>query len=337
MGAFYNAFKDARRRARLQVSDGDRVLEVLVRGTFALSNGTLVKRRENKVQELISLITKAQSGDLEAHDQIVRQFQDMAVAYAYFLTKDFHRAEDAAQEAFIEAFCCLPNLQEPLAFPAWLRRIIFKHCDRVMRKKQINVVALDAGLNVPSASPELQQALEQRETATQVRNAIALLPQHERVVVLLFYMGCYSQQQIAEFIQVPVSTIKKRLYTARKKLKEKMMQMNQEAFEEQRPSRNSDFADGVKSFTTQFSQMINSGQSIVRSLFKLANQQQNADLRQIIAQIQHDITGDGKCGATLSQAMSKHPDVFSQTYVDAIQQGENKGNLADVLQQLAKE
>ena len=287
-----------------------------------------------KVQELKLLIIKAQSGDLGAYDQLVRQSQDMAVAYAYSVMSDFHLAEDAAQEAFIEAFLCLPKLQEPLAFPSWLRRIVFKHCDRLTRNKKVLTVTLEAAIEEVSLDCDPHKVMEKQETALQVRTAIATLPQHERDVTVLFYMGEHSQNQIAEFLEVPVTTVKKRLFTARKKLKEKMIQMVQENLESQRPSRNAEFAERVRLFTVQFSQKVNEGQSIVRSLAALAEQEQNAELRQAIAQVQQDVTGDGRDGATLSEAMSKHLGVFSQTYIDSIKQGEVNGNLAIVLQRL---
>lgn len=66
----------------------------------------------------------------------MRRFQDMAYGYAYAVLNDFHLAEDAAQEAFVEAHGCLPNLEHPQAFPAWLKRIVFKHCDRLTRGKR---------------------------------------------------------------------------------------------------------------------------------------------------------------------------------------------------------
>ena len=286
------------------------------------------------MQEPRKLITSAQDGDLEAYDQLVRRFQDMAVAYGYSILGDFHWAEDAAQEAFVEAFRCLPKLQEPLAFPGWLRRIVFKHCDRITRKRQVWAVPLDAALAEVGLACEPHRIVEEQETALQVRKAVAALPEHERSVTLLFYMGQHSQSQIAGFLGVPVTTAKKRLHTARKKLKEKMIEMVQENLEEQRPSRNPQFVDRVKPFTSRFSQMIEAGQSIVQSLATLAGQEQNPALRQVIAQIQQDITGDGRAGVTLSEAMSKHPDVFSQNYVDAIKQGEDNGNLDVVLQRL---
>lgn len=182
-----------------------------------------------KVQELSKLISSAQSGDMEAYDQIVHRFQHMAVAYGYSVLGDFHWAEDAAQEAFVEAFRCLPSLQEPLAFPGWLRRIVFKQCDRLTRKKQIGTLSLRVAIEEVSLDCDPQRALEKQETALQVRDAVSALPEHEQSVTLLFYMGQHSQLQIAEFLEVPLTTVKKRLHTARKKLKKRISEMLQES------------------------------------------------------------------------------------------------------------
>ena len=56
------------------------------------------------VEELKTLVTNAQQGDLDAYGQIVRRFQDMAFGYAYSILGDFHLAEDAAQDAFVQAY-----------------------------------------------------------------------------------------------------------------------------------------------------------------------------------------------------------------------------------------
>lgn len=287
-----------------------------------------------KVQKLQLLIIRAQNGDLSAYDELVCQFQDMAVAYGYSVIGDFHLAQDAAQEAFVEAFLCLPKLQEPLAFPRWLRHIVFKHCDRLTRNKRVFVVALDAAVNEVSLACDPQRAMEKQETALQLQKAIATLPEHERIVTVLFYMSQHSQNQIAEFLEVPVTTVKKRLHTARKKLKETIIQMIQENLESQRPSQNPEFAERVRLFIAQFSQLVDADQSIVRSLADLAEQEQNAQLRQAIVQIQQDVMGDGQHGSTLSEAMSKHPNMFSETYINAIREGEINGNLAVILQRL---
>jgi len=286
------------------------------------------------MQTLPQLVLSAQNGDLRTYDQIVFRFQDRAVSYAYSLLGDFQWAEDAAQEAFMEAFCCLPSLQEPLAFPGWLRRIVFKHCDRLTRKKKVPTLSLEAACGEISLSQEPHTLLEKQEAARQVRDLVALLPERERSVTLLFYLGGHSQAEIAEFLEVPVTTIKKRLYAARLKMKERMIALMAEELQEQRPSRTPQFAEGVSRFTTQFSQMINTGQSLVRSLAALAEQEPDAGLSEVYSQMQREITGDGQQGATLSEAMSKHPEVFSPAYINAIQEGEVSGSLAVTLQRL---
>lgn len=60
-----------------------------------------------------SRYTLAQSGDLDAFTAIVVRFQDMAVGYAYAVLKDFHLAQDAAQEAFLTAYTDLHMLHQP--------------------------------------------------------------------------------------------------------------------------------------------------------------------------------------------------------------------------------
>ena len=87
------------------------------------------------MEELGSLMSRAQTGDLDAYGRIVQQFQDMAVGYAYSILGDFHLAQDAVQEAFIEAYPILSRAYGPVAFPGWFRRIIFKHCNRLTTRK----------------------------------------------------------------------------------------------------------------------------------------------------------------------------------------------------------
>jgi RNA polymerase sigma factor (sigma-70 family) len=208
------------------------------------------------MDELPQLVTRVKDGDTVAYDRIVCRFQDMAVSYGYSVLGDRHLAEDAAQEAFVEAFYCLGALYNPGAFPAWLRRIVFKHCDRVMRRKKSIALSPDAITDAVDHAQSCHNTphaiVEKNEFAGQVRAAIASLPEHERVVVVLFYMGDHSQQKIAEFLEVPISTIKTRLFTARKKLKEKVLPMLTETLEEQRPSTTPEFAATIKKMLNQY-------------------------------------------------------------------------------------
>ncbi len=177
------------------------------------------------MEKLQSLVTRGRAGDVDAYGEIVRRFQDMGYGYAYSILGDFHLAEDAAQEAFIEAYRCLGNLREPAAFPGWFRRIIFKHCDRLTRRKEIPAASLEAAVEVASPARQPSQAAEDREMRDKVLAAIRSLPEQQREVTTLFYINGYSQNDIAEFLEVPAGTVKSRLTASRNRLKERMLNM----------------------------------------------------------------------------------------------------------------
>lgn len=177
------------------------------------------------MQELSPLVQEACSGDLEAFGQLVQRFQDMAYGYAYSILGDFHFAQDAAQEAFVEAYRQLPSLRTPEAFPGWLRRIVFKYCDRLTRKKRIGTVPLDATTEAPSDALAPDEIAQEREMKDAVLDAIKALPPDERTVTALFYIKNYSQKEVADFLDLPISTVNNRLHASRKRLKKRMMQM----------------------------------------------------------------------------------------------------------------
>lgn len=193
------------------------------------------------VVELDHLFVQAQAGDLDAYGQIVRRYQDMAVGYAYSILGDFHLAEDASQEAFIETYLHLGKLYGPAVFPGWLRRAVFKHCDRITRRKRVVTIPLDGIPEVPSRAPPPDQLVASHEIEKRVARAIRSLPEGERTATALFYMGGYSQREIATFLEIPAKTVKSRLHTARNRLRERMLDMVEDQLRSQRPSRDASF------------------------------------------------------------------------------------------------
>jgi len=194
---------------------------------------------------LESLVHKVRDGDDTAYEAIVRRFQDMAVGYGYSILRDFQLAEDAAQEAFLEAYRNLGQLREPAAFPGWFRRIVFKQCDRITRTQSFGISALDAAGEQASQEPNQADALEQREMDDKILRAVDSLPDHERVATALYYISGYSQKEVADFLNVPVTTIKKRLHSARIRLREMLIDMVEDSLRELRPSRDEMFATRV--------------------------------------------------------------------------------------------
>ena len=171
------------------------------------------------MDELSELVGRAQQGDVAAYANLVQRFRLMAIAYAYARLGDFQLAEDVAQEAFLQAYFDLPGLRTPLSFAAWLRRIVFKYCDRLTRRKQRPTVSLDKANDVAGAQSEPLHLVEQRELRSELLAAINTLPAPERESVLLCYLGGHGQGEVATFLGVPVTTVRKRLQRARARLR----------------------------------------------------------------------------------------------------------------------
>lgn len=195
------------------------------------------------MEELHTLVSRCKSGDLGSFEEIVRRFQDMAYGYSYSILGDFHSAEDAAQEAFIDAYRQLPSLRDPRAFPGWFRRIVFKHCDRIIRQKRVASIRLDDVKADGLAYPDSADIVAEEEEREEVLSAVKSLPEGHRVVTTLFYIDGYSQREIADFLELPVTTVKKRIYDSRQRLRERMIDLVNESL--RRHSLSGDFTDIV--------------------------------------------------------------------------------------------
>jgi RNA polymerase sigma factor (sigma-70 family) len=174
------------------------------------------------VEELATLVVQAQAGDLDAYCLIVQRCQGMAFATACARLRDRHLAQDVVQEAFVRAYRDLTDLREPAAFPGWVKRIVFKYCDRATRGKKLRTIAIEYAAEVRSPVPGPDDELHRKELRHRVLEAVRALPDTQRTTTQLFYVDGYSQKEVAEFMKVPVTTVKKRLYEARKRMKASM-------------------------------------------------------------------------------------------------------------------
>ena len=233
------------------------------------------------MEEIEDLIARATPLDANveqrnaAFGELVKRFQDMAYGCAYAVLGDVQLAEDAAQEAFITAYRNLNQLQEPTAFGGWLRRIVLTECNRITRKTGGIAEPIEAALDVPSAEKDPAEIAENREMKDRVLAAIKALPAGERMATTLFYIDGYSQKEIAEFLEVPVMTVKNRLRSSRKRLKGRMVDMVQDYIYEKRPSQDDQFANKVRLFTAVREGDVDTAKALLKEAPGLVNVREN--------------------------------------------------------------
>jgi RNA polymerase sigma factor (sigma-70 family) len=192
-----------------------------------------------------SAVSEVQAGDDARFSELVESFQDMAVGYAYSILGDFQLAEDAAQESFLDAYRHLRDLREPLAFPSWLRRIVFKHCDRRTRRRSPPMLSFEEISDARSKDPSPADVAERNEMRDRLVGALDAIPEKQRSVLVLHYMSGHSLSELSAFLNVAVGTIKKRLHDGREKLREILTDEVAEDLRRRRPSRDASFAEGV--------------------------------------------------------------------------------------------
>ena len=197
--------------------------------------------------DLQAQVKAAQSGDSDAFRWLVSRFQDQVTAAAYSWTGDTETAREVAQEVFLEAHLNLTQLSTPLSFPGWLRRIVTKHCDRVTRRRQLALASTQPDDQVDHTI-DPARAAERSQLAEQLRLAVAALPESQRIVLALSYFADITGEEIAAFLELPLTTVKKRLHDARRKLKEHGERLMQESINHMKPSSNSTFTEEVTFF-----------------------------------------------------------------------------------------
>ena len=181
--------------------------------------------------DLEALTRQAKHGDLDAFGELTRRFQHMAYGYALSFVRDLQHAEDIVQEAFVAAWFSLPTLEDPAAFPGWLRGIVRHQAHRQLRRKPPESRPLMEADGALSAEAGPERRMERRQQYGTVLAAIGRLPRPLREVVTLFYVHECSQQDIATFLGVPVTTVNNRLHAARAQLKRRNLTMVKDTLE----------------------------------------------------------------------------------------------------------
>lgn len=175
------------------------------------------------------LVELAVSENAEAFGEIVKRWERKIFALCYGMLDREEDARDAAQETFISAFKNLSRFRGEAKVSSWLHRIAVNQClTKRRRSKTRSETFLDEEKNEeekyfvapPNQSPSKQ--FEQGEKQYKVRQALNSLPTELRQVIVMKEFEEMTFQEIAETLELPLSTVKSRVYTGLKQMRMKL-------------------------------------------------------------------------------------------------------------------
>jgi len=171
------------------------------------------------------IVERALTGDAEAFGEIVRRWERRIFALTYGMLGREEDARDATQETFLAAFRNLRGFRGEAKVSSWLHRIAVNQCiSRQRRTKVRGESALEeeqetnAGSFASPATHSPAHVAEGRQETAAVRRAVNSLPLELRQVVVMKEFEELTFREIADVLDVPLSTVKSRLYTALKQL-----------------------------------------------------------------------------------------------------------------------
>jgi RNA polymerase sigma factor (sigma-70 family) len=180
---------------------------------------------EGRPLEDDELIERARRGELNAYDELVRRYRDVAVRTAYVVAGSAADAEDAAQDAFVKAYAALARFRAGAPFRPWLLRIVANEARNRRRSAGRRAgLALRAAEDRPTfdPAPSPEAAVLAGEARAALLVALNALRDEDREIIGARYFLEMSEAEAAEALGLPRGTVKSRLSRALGRLREEM-------------------------------------------------------------------------------------------------------------------
>ena len=166
---------------------------------------------------MTDLVIRARGGDRDAFSELVARSIGRLTAVARMILRDEYAAQDAVQDAFIEAWRSLPGLRDAGRFDAWMRRLLVRACFRGMRRgKRCDAVEVRL---TPADEPTVIGLERDLDLHDQLERGLSRLPAEQRAVVVLVYYLDLPLADAAQAMGIPLGTTKSRLNRATQALR----------------------------------------------------------------------------------------------------------------------
>ena len=173
------------------------------------------------------LIAKAISGREDGFEELVRRYQRPITSYVYRMLGNYDASLDVTQEVFIKVYNSLEKYSSEYKFSTWLYRIAHNAAIDYMRRNSVSQQSIESEnadgtyqLQLESPQPTPEQERERSEWRTEIDSVVKCLPVVYRELILLRHTQDLSYDEIAEVTNLPLGTVKNRLFRAREMMRE---------------------------------------------------------------------------------------------------------------------
>ncbi len=178
----------------------------------------------NENQNINELVERAREGDRQAFGELAQQFESVVFAIVLRRLRNRSEAREVTQEVFLRAMRKLPQLREAERFPGWLRQIAVRmSINRAVRRPNEASCAPETFNGLSSATSEPLEGILKSEQASELRDCLGRLRDMDRQTLMAFYFEGLSLKQMSDESGSPIGTIKRRLHTARNRLRDEML------------------------------------------------------------------------------------------------------------------
>lgn len=177
------------------------------------------------------LVSAVLAGDRERYGDLVERYQGRLVNYLYRLLRNLDEAHEMAQEVFLKVYQALDRYDPRYRFSTWLFRVAQNAAIDQIRRRRLKLVPIhrqDEGdeegrdWDLPSPERGPYRHLRNRERGAAIQSAIDGLPWEYRELIVLRHFGELSYDEIATVKEMPLGTVKNKLFRGRQMLKEKL-------------------------------------------------------------------------------------------------------------------
>ena len=152
------------------------------------------------------------AGDAAAFELLLLRYQPLVQSYARHLMGQDPIAEDLIQESFIRAFTSLASLEDPQRFGAWLKSIVWRQCRDWVRRRRATAVRVDEQFALSATETACAHDPADDLWLAGLEQTIEEMSDGSRIALAMYYVLDEPQARIAAFLEVPLGTVKRRIF-----------------------------------------------------------------------------------------------------------------------------